>query len=145
MKLFTMGFTKKTAEVFFTRLRDAGVRRLVDVRLNNVSQLAGFTKKEDLRYFARAICGIEYAHLTELAPTEGILDAFKKKKGDWKEYEKKFLGLLKARRVEKSVSREMLDGACLLCSEETAEHCHRRLVAEYLKERWGGVEIVHLP
>ena len=145
MKLFTMGFTKKTAEVFFTRLRDAGVRRLVDVRLNNVSQLAGFTKKEDLRYFARAICGIEYVHLTELAPTEEILDAFKKKKGDWKEYEKKFLGLLKARRVEKSVSREMLDGACLLCSEETAEHCHRRLVAEYLKERWGGVEIVHLP
>ncbi len=145
MKLFTMGFTKKTAEVFFTRLRDAGVQRLVDVRLNNVSQLAGFTKKEDLRYFARQICGIGYVHLTQLAPTGEILDAFKKKKGDWKEYEKKFMGLLKARRVESSVTREMLDGACLLCSEETAERCHRRLVAEYLRERWGGVTIEHLP
>jgi uncharacterized protein (DUF488 family) len=145
MKLFTIGFTKKSAEIFFARLRDAGVQRLVDVRLNNVSQLAGFTKKDDLRYFARAICGVAYVHLTELAPTEEILDEFKKKKGDWKEYERKFLGLLKSRRVESKVPREMLDGACLLCSEETVEHCHRRLVAEYLKRRWDDVEIEHLP
>jgi uncharacterized protein (DUF488 family) len=144
MKIFTIGFTKKSAETFFARLRDTGVQRLVDVRLNNVSQLAGFTKKEDLRYFARAICGIAYVHLTELAPTQEILDAFKKKKGDWGEYERKFLELLKARRVESRVSREMLDGGCLLCSEETAEHCHRRLVAEYLKAHWGEVEIDHL-
>jgi uncharacterized protein (DUF488 family) len=145
MKLFTIGFTKKSAEIFFTRLRDAGAKRLVDVRLNNMSQLAGFTKKEDLRYFTRAILGVAYVHLTELAPSEEILNAFKKEKGDWKEYERKFLKLLEARRVENKVPREILDGACLLCSEETAEHCHRRLVAEYLKKRWKDVAIEHLP
>jgi uncharacterized protein (DUF488 family) len=139
--VFTIGFTRKSAETFFTSLRSAGVRRLVDVRLNNVSQLAGFTKREDLRYFAKAICGIEYIHSPVLAPTQDILDAYKKHKGDWGLYERQFLDLMKSRRIETTVSRELLDGACLLCSEEKPHHCHRRLVAEYRTEAWGGVGI----
>ena len=145
MRVFTIGFTKKSAETFFTRLKNAGVKRLVDVRLNNVSQLAGFTKKDDLRYFTKAICGIDYVHVPVLAPTADILDAFKKHKGDWGVYEEQFLDLMRSRRVEETVSPDMLEGGCLLCSEETPHHCHRRLVAEYLKDKWGDVEIEHLP
>ena len=145
MKIFTIGFTKKSAETFFTRLKSAGVKRLVDVRLNNVSQLAGFTKKDDLRYFTKAICGIEYLHMPELAPTSDILDPFKKQKnGDWAQYEQQFLDLMRSRRVEETSSRDILDGGCLLCSEEKPHHCHRRLVAEYLQEKWEGIEIEHI-
>ncbi|HEY4903294.1 MAG TPA: DUF488 domain-containing protein [Candidatus Sulfotelmatobacter sp.] len=145
MKIFTIGFTKKSAETFFTRLKNAGVTRLVDVRLNNVSQLAGFTKKDDLRYFTRAICNIDYVHLPELAPTADILDAYKKQKnGDWELYERRFLDLMRSRQIE-NTRRDILDGGCLLCSEEKPLHCHRRLVAEYLKEHWGDVEIEHIP
>lgn len=146
MKLYTMGFTKKNAETFFGRLKDAGVSRLIDVRLNNVSQLAGFTKRDDLRFFTKAICGIDYLHLPELAPTSQILDPYKKQKnGDWAVYETQFLQLMRERRIEDCVSKEALDGGCLLCSEEKPHHCHRRLVAEYLQEKWGGLEIKHLP
>ena len=145
MKIFTIGFTKKSAETFFTRLQRAGVRRLIDVRLNNVSQLAGFTKNNDLRYFTNAICGIEYVHLPELAPTAEMLDQYKKQKdGDWESYERKFLDLIRSRRIE-DTPREILDGGCLLCSEEKPHHCHRRLVAEYLEKHWGDVQIEHLP
>lgn len=144
MKIFTIGFTKKTAETFFTRLKDAGVKRLVDIRLNNVSQLAGFTKRDDLRYFLKAICNIDYVHLRDLAPTQDILDAYKKRKGDWDLYERQFLDLMWSRHIEDSMSRDMLDGGCLLCSEENPHHCHRRLVAEYLNEKWGNVEIEHI-
>jgi uncharacterized protein (DUF488 family) len=144
MKVFTIGFTKTTAESFFGRLEKAGVRKMVDVRLNNVSQLAGFAKKNDLRYFLRALCGIEYSHWPELAPTQEMLDAYKKQRGVWSDYEKLFLELMASRRIEETIPREVLDGACLLCSEDTPEHCHRRLVAEYLKSRWGDVDIVHL-
>src|SRR6201996_7984549 len=116
MKLFTIGFTKKSAEVFFTRLRDAGVKRIVDVRLNNVSQLAGFSKKDDLRYFARAICGIDYVHIPDLTPTAAILDPFRKEKhADWDLYQRQFLDLIRAREIERTLSRDLLDGACLLC------------------------------
>jgi uncharacterized protein (DUF488 family) len=145
LKLFTIGFTKKSAETFFGRLKNAGVKHLVDVRLNNVSQLAGFTKKDDLRFFTRAICNIDYVHRTELAPTQDILDAYKKQKGDWALYEQQFLELMRSRRIEERIPRESLDGACLLCSEERPNHCHRRLVAEYLKEHWPEVEIEHIP
>jgi uncharacterized protein (DUF488 family) len=145
MKVFTIGFTKKSAKRFFTELSNAGVKRLVDVRLNNISQLAGFTKKDDLRYFTNAICGIDYVHVPALAPTADILDAYKKHKGDWSLYEQQFLELMRSRRIEETVSREMLDGGCLLCSEEKPHHCHRRLVAEYLKDKWADVEIEHLP
>jgi len=145
MKLYTIGFTKKSAETFFTRLTNAGVKRLVDVRLNNVSQLAGFTKRDDLRYFTRVISNIDYVHLPDLAPTQDILDAYKKQKGDWGLYERQFLDLMRSRHIEKKVSRDILDGGCLLCSEEAPHHCHRRLVAEYLKEYWPDLEIEHIP
>jgi uncharacterized protein YeaO (DUF488 family) len=98
-----------------------------------------------LRYFTREICGIDYVHLPDLAPTQDILDAYKKHKGDWSLYERKFLDLIRSRRIEERTSREMLDGSCLLCSKEKPHHCHRRLVAEYLKEKWGDVEIEHIP
>jgi uncharacterized protein (DUF488 family) len=144
MKIFTIGFTKKSAETFFTHLKSAGVTRLVDVRLNNVSQLSGFAKKDDLRFFTKAICNIDYVHALDLAPTAAILDAYKKQKGDWSVYERQFLDLMSKRRIEETTPQEMLDGACLLCSENKPEHCHRRLVAEYLKEKWGDVDIEHI-
>jgi uncharacterized protein (DUF488 family) len=144
LTIFTIGFTQKSAEEFFSRLIDAGVQRVVDVRLNNVSQLAGFSKKNDLSYFLRAIGQIDYAHLSELAPTQAILDAYKKHRGDWSVYEREFLALMRSRRVEATIPRALLDRGCLLCSEATPEHCHRRLVAEYLRRAWGEVEIVHL-
>lgn len=144
MRIFTIGFTKKTARQFFEMLRRSGARRVVDVRLNNVSQLAGFAKKEDLAYFLSEICRMEYVHLPELAPTQEMLDEYKKEKGGWLRYEQRFIDLMKARRVETTVSREMIADACLLCSEEKPNHCHRRLVAEYLKQHWGDIEIHHL-
>lgn len=144
MKVFTIGFTKKSAEQFFEKLKRSGVTRIVDVRLNNVSQLSGFTKRDDLRYFAKEICGIEYTHLPELAPTKDILDALKKNKGSWEEYEKKFLRLMEDRRIEERVSKETMEGGCLLCSEDKPHYCHRRLVAEYLNRKWGDLDVRHL-
>lgn len=144
MKIFTIGFTQKSAEQFFTSLQRPGLVRLVDARLNNVSQLAGFTKKNDLKFFLHEICKIDYIHLPELAPTKDILDAYKKAGGDWEVYEKQFLALLARRRIEEKLDKRLIDGSCLLCSEATPEHCHRRLVAEYLQDKWGDVEIHHL-
>jgi uncharacterized protein (DUF488 family) len=144
MRVFTIGFTKKTARRLFELLRDSGAKRVVDVRLNNVSQLAGFAKKDDLAYFLETICGIEYVHLPVLAPTQEMLDEYKKQRGDWKTYETRFLELMKQRRIEETVSREVVTDGCLLCSEDKPRHCHRRLVAEYLKQHWGDVDIAHL-
>jgi uncharacterized protein (DUF488 family) len=145
MRILTIGCTKKSAETFFTRLIDHGVRRLVDVRLKNVSLLAGFAKKDDLRYFTKAICGIDYVHVPELAPTADILDRYKKQKNaDWQLYETQFVELMSRRRIEETVPRELLDGGCLLCSEEKPDHCHRRLVAEYLNEHWHDIQIEHI-
>jgi len=144
MKLSTIGFTKKSAETFFETLRKSGARRVVDVRLNNVSQLAGFAKKQDLSYFLETICEMEYVHLPVLAPTKEMLDGYKKQRGSWDEYERAFLELMKERKIEKSVPREIIADGCLLCSEDKPHHCHRRLVAEYLEKYWGNLEIVHL-
>jgi uncharacterized protein (DUF488 family) len=144
MKLFTIGFTKKTAESFFSKLKSAGVSRLVDIRLNNVSQLAGFAKRDDLAFFSRTINHIDYIHLPELAPTQELLDSYKKHDGSWEEYERKFIALVISRSIEESLSSEIFDGDCLLCSEDKPYHCHRRLVAEYLKEKWANVQIEHL-
>jgi uncharacterized protein (DUF488 family) len=144
MKIFTIGFTNKKAERFFEKLRQAGVKRVVDVRLNNVSQLAGFSKKDDLQYFLRAIAGIDYVHIADLAPTKELLDAYKKHKGDWAVYEKEFLDLMERRRVENSLAKDIIDQGCLLCSEDKPHYCHRRLVAEYLQRHWGDVTIEHL-
>jgi uncharacterized protein (DUF488 family) len=144
MKLFTIGFTKKSARRFFELLRSSGAKRVVDVRLNNVSQLAGFAKKDDLAYFAKEICGMDYLHLPALAPTQEMLDRYKKEGADWQEYERQFLDLMRQRRIEETISKEAVADGCLLCSEDKPHHCHRRLVAEYLKDRWGDVDIVHL-
>jgi uncharacterized protein (DUF488 family) len=144
MKVFTIGFTKKPAREFFEKLRRPGLARLVDVRLNNVSQLAGFSKRDDLQFFCEAILSIRYLHVPELAPTQGMLDEYKKSRGSWQDYEEKFLGLIAERKVEDTVAREVIEGGCLLCSEATPENCHRRLVAEYLQSKWGGVEIEHI-
>lgn len=144
MNLFTIGFTKKSAEGFFEILRKSGAKRIVDVRLNNVSQLAGFAKKQDLIYFLHHICGMDYVHLPDLAPTQEMLDDYKKKRESWEEYEKRFLTLMRQRQIEEKVPKETLADGCLLCSEEKPHHCHRRLVAEYLRQHWGNVEIKHL-
>lgn len=145
IEIFTIGFTKKKAEYFFEKLKRAGVKRVVDVRLNNVSQLAGFAKKDDLIFFLKEIGGMDYVHLPELAPTKDILDAYKKHKGDWEIYEHKFIDLMAKRQIEDKIPKEILDEGCLLCSEDKPHHCHRRLVAEYLKNKWDEeVEIKHL-
>jgi uncharacterized protein (DUF488 family) len=144
MKIFTIGFTNKKAQAFFEKLRGAGVKRVVDVRLNNVSQLAGFSKKDDLKYFLQAIAGIDYVHVPDLAPTQQLLDAYKKHKGDWSVYEKEFLDLMGRRRIDSTLAKDLIDEGCLLCSEDKPHHCHRRLVAEYLQRHWPDVSIEHL-
>jgi uncharacterized protein (DUF488 family) len=122
-----------------------GVKRLLDVRLNNVSQLAGFSKRDDLRYFLRAILAADYLHEPLLAPTQALLDEYRKAKGGWENYERRFLALMREREVERKIDRHLFDiPTVLLCSEATPEHCHRRLVAEYLRDVWGGLAITHL-
>lgn len=144
MKLYTIGFTKKDAHRFFSLVRESGARRVVDVRLNNVSQLAGFAKRDDLSFFLREICDADYVHLPMLAPTKEMLDEYKKGGGDWDLYERRFVDLMETRSIEDHVPPDLLDDGCLLCSEDKPHHCHRRLVAEYLNARWGGIDIEHL-
>ena len=141
---YTIGFTKKTAKSFFTKLREAGVQRVVDVRLNNSSQLAGFAKREDLEFFLKGLYGIDYVHLPELAPTKDILDEYKKNNGEWSVYEREFLELMDKRRIYESIPRDLIAGGCLLCSEHLPKHCHRRLVVEFLSQHWGEIETTHL-
>lgn len=144
MKVFTIGFTKKSAQQFFDMLRKSGANRVVDVRLNNMSQLAGFAKRDDLAFFLKEVCGMGYVHLPDLAPTQEMLDDYKKRKGDWKTYEASFLDLMRKRRIQKTIPKEVIAEGCLLCSEDNPHHCHRRLVAEYLRQHWGDLEIQHL-
>ena len=144
MRVFTIGFTRKSAERFFGLLRESGARRIVDVRLNNASQLAAFAKRDDLAYFLTEICAMEYVHLPQLAPTKEMLDDYRKRGGDWATYEARFLDLMRRRRIEKTIPEETVADGCLLCSEDKPHHCHRRLVAEYLHAHWGGVEVTHL-
>ncbi len=143
-KLFTIGFTGKAASVFFSSLIQAGVKQVIDIRLHNVSQLAGFAKRDDLRYFLKSIGGIEYVHRPDLAPTQELLDAYKKNKSDWSVYEQLFLALLSERKVERNLTRDFLDHSCLLCSEDKPKFCHRRLVGEYITRIMGNFEIIHL-
>lgn len=145
MEIYTIGFTKKTAEKFFETLKRAAIKQLIDVRLNNISQLAGFTKKADLAYFLRQICDAEYIHQPILAPTNELLSAYKKEDHNWAKYEMGFMNLMRDRKIEEKLDKHFfVTRSVLLCSEATAEHCHRRLVAEYLAEKWGSVSIVHL-
>ena len=145
MEIYSIGFTKKSASQFFGALKAAGIERLLDVRLNNTSQLAGFAKQADLKYFLEEICGAAYEHEPLLAPTQEILDAFKKRKGDWNVYVEAYLDLIRSRRVESVLSQESFrKKTVLLCSEATPEHCHRRLALEYLQQHWNDVVITHL-
>ena len=145
MEIYTIGFTKKRAEEFFGALKAAGIARLVDVRLNNSSQLAGFTKRDDLAYFVREICAAQYVHEPRLAPTAEILDAYREDKNSWPEYERAFRALLEERKVAEALDPRHFEArTVLLCSEPDPEHCHRRLVAEHLQEKWSAVRIIHL-
>jgi len=139
----TIGFTKTTAAGFFERLKTAGVKRIVDVRLHNTSQLAGFAKADDLAYFLKEICGVDYVHQPLLAPTDNILKAYKKNKGDWGVYQREFLKLMGEREIENCFQPAVFQGACLLCSEALPHHCHRRLVCEYLNDKWDDALKVH--
>ncbi len=141
----TIGFTQTTAKGFFERLKAADVRSVIDVRLHNTSQLAGFAKAEDLAYFLGEIGGMIYRHEPLLAPSDDILKAFKRDKGDWRVYETSFLSLMAERKIEARLKPDLFDGACLLCSEATPHHCHRRLVCEYLNRKWDGrLRVRHL-
>ncbi|TPG41908.1 DUF488 domain-containing protein [Roseomonas nepalensis] len=141
----TIGFTKTNARGFFERLLSANIRTLVDVRLHNTSQLSGFAKSDDLAFFLEKIAGIKYIHSPMLAPTDDMLKAFKRDKGDWTEYEKKFMGLMAERRIEERLKPTFFDNACLLCSEATPHQCHRRLVCEYLNSKWDqSLQVHHL-
>lgn len=144
-KLYTIGFTGKSAEEFFTLLKREGINILLDIRLNNVSQLAGFTKGKDLAYFVREILGGKYAHLTDLAPTKELLKKYQND-GDWPSYEKDFIELLERRKIEHNLDINLLKGpTVLLCSEKTADKCHRRLMAEYIQKKLlPDCRIVHL-
>ena len=144
IKLYTIGFTKKNAEIFFNLLKENKIERLIDVRLNNVSQLAGFAKKNDLKYFLKELCHVDYIHMPEFAPSEEILKDYKKGKINWPIYIEKFEILMRQRKIENMIKYDSLNDACLLCSEHTAENCHRRLVAEYLRNKFGDIEIIHL-
>ena len=145
MEVYTLGFAKRSAADFFAALRGAGIKRLLDVRLHNTGQLAGFTKRDDLAYFLRELCGAEYRHEPLLAPTAELLDGYRKRKGSWQAYEQGFRALMAERAIEQRLDpRSFATPTVLLCSETTADRCHRRLVLEHLQQRWGGLEIVHL-
>ena len=144
MKLYTIGFTKKNAEEFFELLMKSGVQRIIDIRLNNKSQLAGFAKGHDLKYFLEAIGNIEYIYMPEYAPTKELLKGYRDKEISWEEYESQYHNILKDRDILKNIDWPLFDGGCLLCSEETAEYCHRRLLAEYLAKANKKIKIEHL-
>jgi hypothetical protein len=144
MRIFTIGFTKTSAESFFTRLQKAAVGRLVGVWLHNVSQLAGFAKKDDLRYFVEALCGAEYVHRPELAPTAELLDAYRKHRGHWATYETNFLHLIRSRRIEETISPGRPGERVPALQRRQAAPLPPALVTEYLRDKWGSVEITHL-
>lgn len=146
MDIYTIGFTQTTASDFFGRLREAGIERLLDVRLNNRSQLAGFAKRGDLEFFLSELLGASYEHELLLAPSPEILDAYKKRKDiPWGEYEDRFLNLLGERQIESVLDRASFERrTVLLCSEASPDRCHRRLVVDYLAQHWPTVRAVHL-
>lgn len=144
IRLYTIGFTEKTAATFFTLLKTAGVKKIIDTRLNNVSQLAGFAKGKDLEYFAKEIGDMGYEHNINLAPTKELLSSYRDKTITWAEYETAYISLLDARNIIQDMDFEKLNDNCLLCSEHKPEICHRRLLAEYLQEENKEIEIIHL-
>ncbi|GLU57303.1 DUF488 domain-containing protein [Dyadobacter frigoris] len=144
IQLYTIGFTKKSAETFFTMLKDSGVTRLVDTRINNVSQLSGFAKGTDLKYFSGELVNIFYEHNIDFAPAKELLSLYRTKKLTWPEYEIEYLNLLDTRKIAQKINIEKLHKNCLLCSEHKPEKCHRRLLAEYLQQVRNDIQITHL-
>lgn len=144
MTLYTIGFSGKSAEQFFALLTKNEVKRVLDVRLNNTNQLAGFTKRDDLRFFLSRLAGIGYEHLPQFAPSAELLKAYRQHDVDWDQYEREYGVLLSERHALESVDCAMFDSACLLCSEATPEHCHRRLLAERIAAEVPKVYVVHL-
>lgn len=144
MRIYTVGFTRKSAQEFFDTLKRNNIRQIVDIRLNNTSQLAGFTKKDDLQYFLRELCGVDYYHLEFLAPTKEMREQYAKSK-NWDIYAREYIKLLESRNILNKLDKSFFEReTCLLCSEASAEHCHRRLLTQYLKELWEDVEVVHI-
>jgi len=145
MKLYTIGFTQKSAETFFGLLRENGVQRLIDIRLHPGGQLAGFAQRRDLPYFLANLASCRYIYAPELAPTKEILNDYRRDQ-DWLRYQARFEALMDERQIPETLKREDFEQvvSCLLCSEPTPEQCHRRLVAERLANVWGNVEVIHL-
>jgi uncharacterized protein (DUF488 family) len=145
MEIYTIGFTQRSARGFFGALGEAGIRRLIDVRLKNDSQLAGFTRKRDLPFFLEHLVGAEYEHNLMLAPTDELLSSYRKRRISWSEYERSFVELIRGRHIENELDRALFrTPTVLLCSEPKPDQCHRRLVAEYLAEVWTDLKIAHL-
>lgn len=146
MKIFTIGFTQKSAREFFNKIKNNNIDLLIDIRLNNVSQLAGFAKGKDLEYFLKEICDCEYAHDDVFAPTKTLLDSYRANKTSWREYEDIFAQIMSTRQIEERFKKlySNYKNICLLCTEPTAEQCHRRLVAEYLQKHCDNIEIIHI-
>jgi uncharacterized protein (DUF488 family) len=146
MNTYTIGFTKKNAKTFFNFLNEANISKLIDVRLNNVSQLAGFAKKDDLKFFLNKLCnGAEYVHTPELAPTKEMLSAYKKGEISWERYETDFLNLMAKRDIQNKFKPSFFEASCLLCSEHEPHNCHRKLVVDYLNSHWKiKLEVKHL-
>ena len=143
-KVFTIGCAGKNAREFFTILKQAGIRKVIDVRLYNTSQLAGFSKRQDIEYFLQAIVGAEYAHLPIMAPTKQLLNDYKKGLIDWQQYETQFKSIISQRQIDKHIEPGDMDMTCFLCSEAKADNCHRKLIAEYLADNWENITISHL-
>ncbi|MDV3427080.1 MAG: DUF488 domain-containing protein [Bacillota bacterium] len=144
MHIYTIGFSKRNAEEFFEALKENKIKTLIDIRLNNKSQLAGFTKRSDIEYLLKQIAGIKYAYFPEFAPTKEILDKYRDSKITWDEYENKYNQLLKERKPLFNVNKEIFQDSCLLCSEFLPDKCHRRLAAEYIKNYYDDITIIHL-
>jgi len=144
MKIFTIGFTKKSAEGFFDLLEKHGVQKIIDIRISSSSQLAGFAKDKDLAYFARKILGIPYEHRLELAPTKELMNGYRSGEISGEGYKQRYLELLEQRNVLQGLEIADFENACLLCSEHEPEGCHRKVLAERLSEEFEGVEVVHL-
>ena len=143
MKIYTIGFTKHTSEEFFEKLKSVGVKRVIDIRLNKTSQLAAFAKGSDLPYLLKSTGGIEYLSHSELAPTKELLKSYRSKEITWEEFEKSYKNQIKVSKAILGLKKDDFEDACLLCSENTAEKCHRRLLAEELAKIW-DLEIIHL-
>ena len=145
-KIYTIGFTKKTAKQFFSILNENHIDIVVDIRLNNSSQLAGFSKYPDVEFFLDKICNIRYKHDLHFAPSESTLARYKKKQISWEEYQIEFAQTMQDRNITEYIKTNYDNdiSICLLCSEPTPENCHRRLVAEYFKNIFNEIEIIHL-